>query len=486
MAQEQKTTGVPVRTHARGRWLLGGGALALALAVLAIVQPGLAARDSLALTTAAAPAQDTDDAPAAPDTVPPEDATAIADYWQERDAAFADGATEGMRFVASSLHPALGYSPDGCLAAWFPGGVPDDLRQQVTADLDSVTPAPDWRMPYGPLHDTELAAPVYRVEVRTVLTGLRSGVDVDRTVAVHLAVVEGRARGFAACVEPTVARAIINELAPAADPTIVTGEPIPAPPAEPATVEPRPADAWPAEPWPAEPWPDEPSPADAPPTRPAPPADPVIPPSPGEELTVEEELRAVLQLMDALLQSGDLAVAEAIDLLAELAAAPELDAAQRALVQENLRLLREADPDAAPPRLLSETTPTGEWSPGPPPSWDATPRVAKVTYGGCTLADGAAHARYTIELTGATGYHLSAALHTADGDRHRGGLIGDHNDPVLTEWEEVFSGSRAGSFTVPSFGALALQPFGVSTPVMVELDDEHRTTAGAADCDLGD
>lgn len=471
MAQEWSTLAhaerSPAPARGRGRWLVAAGVIALALAVLGATQAGLGGLRGLSLTNATAPG----DGAGAPDdampAVPAAHATAIADYWQEREAAFARGSTEGVTFVASRLHPALGYDPGGCLASWFPGGVPDKLRQQVTADLDSVAPAPEWRMPHGPLHDTELAAPVYRVEVRTVLTGLRSGVDVDRTVAVHLAVVDGSARGFAACVEPTVARTILDELAPAAEPT-VGGQPIPAPPPAPpgASVDPRPVD----------------------PPR-ALPADPVVPPSPGEALTVDEELRAVLELMDALLQSGELTVAEAVDLLAELAAAPELDTAQRALVQENLRLLREADPNAAPPRLVLELGPTSEPSPAPQPqpppaSWKAALRIAEVTYDGCALADGSVTASYTIELAGATGYRLSAALHTADGDRHSGGLLADHDDPTVTEWAEVFSGSRARSFTVPSFDALVLEPIAGGELVVLELDDEHRTATGSDSCDL--
>lgn len=327
-------------------------------------------------------------------SVPAADRAAIVAYWQARDAAFSRSGEAGVTFVASRLHPALDAAVESCLRAWFPEGVQDDLQQKVTLRHDTIAPAPDWHMPYGALYDTELTDPVYGMQVQAILTGLPSNVDVERVFAVHLAVVDGQAYGFATCVEPTAVRTIIDELAtnPAA-PAILgdlpatpdTSAPVPqqpVPPAPPAPDQKPPAP--PSEPpAPPPPPPADETPEDHPPPPPPPPAGAPVPVSPppipwptlpprewpdspppaGEQLTVAQELFIVLVLIDGLVQAGALSVADAVELLAELAEAPELDDDQRALVEANLQLLRDFvdDPQGDPPRLYVLTDPeTGE------------------------------------------------------------------------------------------------------------------------------
>lgn len=334
------------------------------------------------------------DEPADVDLMPDGHVEAIAAYWRERDAAFSRGGEAGATYVASRLHPDLGYSVEECLGAWFPEGVPGELSQKVTLDEDTVAPAPEWEMPYGPLHDTELTAPVYRMHVQTTLTGLPSKVDVDQTVAVHLAVVDGRAYGFAACIEPSVARTIMSELvaeAPTAGPvpepsqdTIAAGPQMSDPGVSlvpPPDAPPPPAPSESAAPAPA---PGMPLPPEEPPVVPVPPPaepDPISPPpipwptfppsdEPGprepttpRELTFEEELYIVLVLIDGFLRLDLITVDEAIDLFTRLLEAPELDDDHRALVEKNLELLRDhaEDPQGDPPKLHLRLDPeTGE------------------------------------------------------------------------------------------------------------------------------
>lgn len=339
------------------------------------------------------------------DRTPPEHEAAIAAYWRERDAAFARGGEAGVTFVASRLHPDLDHSVESCVRAWFPDGVQQGLRQEVTLREDTIAPAPDWRMPSGPLYDTALTDPVYRMHVEATLTGLPSNVDVEQVFAVHLAVFDGRAYGFATCVEPTVARMIIDELATHPAAQTVFGEmpappdtsapvpqapmgggapgspapegprPAPVPPPPPPADAPPPADTPPvdhASPPPPPPGP-APPPPPPPPASPPPAVDPAVPvspppmpwptlpprewpdapPSDADELTIDQELFIVLVLIDGLVQAGALTVADALELLTELAEAPELDDDQRALVEANLELLRDYDddPQGDPPRL---------------------------------------------------------------------------------------------------------------------------------------
>lgn len=320
-----------------------------------------------------------EDESAEADPIPEGHAAAIAAYWRDRDAAFARSPEDGVTFVASRLHPSLGYSVERCRRAWYPHGLPEHLRQRVVVDEGTVSPDPEWRMPHGPLHDTELASPVYRMHVQTVLSGMATGVDVDKTVAVHLAVIGGKAYGFSSCVEPTVARSIITRLtsperaplrlvdpsAPLPAPAPPAPAPVPAPPA-PA---PAPAPAPPPTPTPPPP---PPAPAPVPIPAPVPPPAPQVPPPvvqpppvtpppppPEQDLTLDEELTLVLSLIDGLLQAGWLSVDEAVDLLVELADAPELDDDQRALVESNLRLLWDYQdrPEGDLPRLNLSTEP---------------------------------------------------------------------------------------------------------------------------------
>ncbi|HVM14393.1 MAG TPA: hypothetical protein VM287_08700, partial [Egibacteraceae bacterium] len=192
----------------RRRRLRGVSALVVMLMVVGGAQAGMAAPGDPAEDIAETVQDEGEDI----DLVPDAHTKAIAAYWRDRDAAFSRGGEWGATFVASRLHPDLGYSVESCLRAWFPDGVPEQLQQTVLLDADTLAPSPDWRMPHGPLHDTDLTDPVYRMHVQVTLTGLPSNVDVEQTLAVHLAVVDGQAYGFAACVEPTVARTIIDQL----------------------------------------------------------------------------------------------------------------------------------------------------------------------------------------------------------------------------------------------------------------------------------
>lgn len=359
MARTWSTTLTEARASAGGRRLRRStlaGTLAVAIVLAGGAQAGVASPSPAVEETSSVvePAE-----PITVEAIPDEHLAAIRSYFEERDAAFARGADAGVSFVASRLHPGLGYSVDQCRRAWFPEGVPDQLRQATTIQEDTVVAASDWRMPHGPLHDMEIASPVYRAHVQTVLTGLASGVDVDRTVAVHLSIVGGQAYGFGTCVEPTVARTLITRL------TTTTGvqRPAPVPQSDPA---PAPTDSAPPAGDPVEPtpWPPEPAPSPPAPSQPQPdsvpetPEEPTIPapPAPEEELTLDEELDLLLTTVDGLLHAGLLSVDEAIEVLVELADAPELEDHHRQLVEANLRLLGDYQdqPEGELPRLIRE------------------------------------------------------------------------------------------------------------------------------------
>ncbi|MEX2618629.1 MAG: Ig-like domain-containing protein [Egibacteraceae bacterium] len=246
-----------------------------------------------------APFQDLPQASSAQEdvAVPDEHAAAIAAYWDERTAAFQGSPVDGITFVAERLHPSLGYSVERCRRAWYPDGVPDQLRQELTLRADTVAPVADWRMPYGPLHDTALSSPVYRMHVQVVLSGLESNVEVEQTVAVHLTVIGERAYGFASCVEPTVARTINDRLTPPSSELTASSPPTPAPdlvvapppapaPEAPAlealapAPPPAPASEAPAPAPPPAPAPEAPAPAPAPVQDPAPAPDTAPAPAP--------------------------------------------------------------------------------------------------------------------------------------------------------------------------------------------------------------
>lgn len=375
MARTWSTTLTEARASAGGRRLRRStlaGTLAVAVVLGGGAQAGVASPSPAVEETSSVvvPAE-----PITVEAVPDEHLAAIRSYFEERDAAFARGADAGVSFVASRLHPGLGYSEDQCRRAWFPEGVPDQLRQATTIQEDTVVAASDWRMPHGPLHDMEIASPVYRAHVQTVLTGLASGVDVDRTVAVHLSIVGGQAYGFGTCVEPTVARTLITRLTT----TTAVQEPAPVPQSDPAPaptgsappagdpVEPTP---WAPEPAPSQPAPTQPAPSQPPPSQPRPgpvpetPEEPTIPapPAPEEELTLDEELDLLLATIDGLLHAGLLSVDEAIEVLVELADAPELEDHHRQLVEANLRLLWDYQdkPEGELPRLIRELDDTAD------------------------------------------------------------------------------------------------------------------------------
>jgi hypothetical protein len=207
------------------------------------------------------------------DTVDPGHVALLTNYWEDRNAAFAKGVDEGVKFVVDHLHPALGFTVEDCSTAWFGEKPPPRFRERSELRPDTIAPAPDWTMDRGPLQDAKLADNVYVMHLDRSYSGVSTGVR-DGLISSYLQVVRGQVRNFMLCEVPKIASA---GAVPTTDGQDGQEQEAPADSGVTIVDPPAGADAPPAE-YPAEsPWQPPGVPVEAP-SRPAPPP-PAAPPS---------------------------------------------------------------------------------------------------------------------------------------------------------------------------------------------------------------
>jgi hypothetical protein len=217
------------------------------------------------------------------DTVDPGHVALLTNYWEDRNAAFAEGVDEGVKFVVDHLHPALGFTVEDCSTAWFGEEPPARFRERSELHPDTIAPAPDWTMDRGPLQDAKLADHVYVMHLDRSYSGVSTGVR-DGLISSYLQVVRGQVRNFMLCEVPRIASAGAAPV-PAPDGQEAQAQEAPADPGVAIVDPPAGADAPPgggAE-LPAElPWQPPGVPVEAP-SRPAPPPPPPSPSDPAVE-----------------------------------------------------------------------------------------------------------------------------------------------------------------------------------------------------------
>lgn len=138
-----------------------------------------------------------------PEPVTDDVVTAIEDYWEARDAAFAAGPEAGLAFVVANNHPLLPYTAEECREAWFDGEVPPGFAERNALLEGSIESDPGWQMVTGPLAGRDIGQGLFTMVVAFSYEGdlLRVA---DRVANVHLQVIGDDVSHFLLCEEPEV------------------------------------------------------------------------------------------------------------------------------------------------------------------------------------------------------------------------------------------------------------------------------------------
>ena len=138
-----------------------------------------------------------------PEELTEENNTAIEDYWDARNAAFAAGAEAGLAFVVANNHPLLTYTVDDCRESWFDGEIPVGFSETNDLVEGSVESDTGWTMVSGPLAGRDLGQGLVNMVVSFTYEGQLLRV-ADRVSNVHLQVNGDDVRHFLLCEDAEV------------------------------------------------------------------------------------------------------------------------------------------------------------------------------------------------------------------------------------------------------------------------------------------